>query len=180
MLFAHDTEVSLRAAVELVNAEEPPLTLTTVEELDGFYARHGYTGRRDRTDAELAEVRSLAPGLRALLLAPRDEAAALVNAMLADTGASPRLVRHEGEDWHVHAEGPDAPLATRIVVETAMAMIDVIRADEHSRLALCADEDCQGLVLDLSRNRSRRYCSTACTNRNAQAALRARRAHASA
>jgi len=176
MLFTHDTEVSLRAAVDLVNAEEPPLTLTTVAELDAFYARHGYTGRRDRTTAELAEVRALAPRLRALLLATRDDAAELVNAMLARTGATPRLVRHGDQDWHVHAEGPDASLATRVVVETAMAMIDVVRADEHSRLAVCADADCEGLVLDLSRNRSRRYCSATCTNRNAQAALRARRA----
>jgi predicted RNA-binding Zn ribbon-like protein len=85
-------------------------------------------------------------------------------------------VRHEGQDWHVHAVPAHAPLATRIVVETAMAMIDVIRSDEHSRLTVCADDACQGLVLDLSRNRSRRYCSARCTNRNAQAALRARNA----
>jgi predicted RNA-binding Zn ribbon-like protein len=64
---------------------------------------------------------------------------------------------------------------TRIRVETAMAMIDVIRADETSRLDVCADPSCDGLVLDLSRNRSRRFCSTACTNRAAVAAYRARR-----
>ena len=40
-----------------------------------------------------------------------------------------------------------------------MAMIDVIRADEMSRLGVCADDDCGGVVLDLSRNRSRRFCS---------------------
>ena len=56
-----------------------------------------------------------------------------------------------------------------------MAMIDVIRADETSRLATCADPDCDGVVLDLSRNRSRRFCSTTCTNRAAVAAYRARR-----
>ena len=55
-----------------------------------------------------------------------------------------------------------------------MAMIDVVRADEMSRLAVCADDGCEGIVLDLSRNRSRRYCSVACTNRNAAAAYRAR------
>jgi len=175
MVFAHDTVNSLRAAVDLVNAEEPPQTLTTTADLDAFFARHGYTGRRDGTDAELARVRALAPRLRELLLASRDEAPALVNDLLARSGTPPRLVRHEGQDWHLHAVAPDAPLDERIVVETAMAMIDVVRADEHSRLAVCADDDCRGIVLDLSRNRSRRYCSTACTNRNAQAALRARR-----
>jgi len=53
-------------------------------------------------------------------------------------------------------------------------MVDVIRADEMSRLAICADATCEGVVLDLSRNRSRRFCSTACGNRNAVAAYRAR------
>jgi predicted RNA-binding Zn ribbon-like protein len=41
-------------------------------------------------------------------------------------------------------------------------------------LSVCADSDCLGLVLDLTRNRSRRFCSTACANRNAVAAYRAR------
>jgi predicted RNA-binding Zn ribbon-like protein len=50
----------------------------------------------------------------------------------------------------------------------------VIRSDETSRLGICADDDCEGLVLDLSRNRSRRFCSTACGNRAAVAAYRAR------
>ena len=67
-----------------------------------------------------------------------------------------------------------APMAARIRVETAMAMIDVIRADEMSRLASCAADDCEDVVLDLSRNRSRRYCSTTCGNREAVAAYRAR------
>jgi len=61
-----------------------------------------------------------------------------------------------------------------VVVEVAMAMIDLIPADELSRLSVCADERCDGLVLDLSRNRSRRFCSTTCANRNAVAAYRAR------
>ncbi|HET6549666.1 MAG TPA: CGNR zinc finger domain-containing protein, partial [Solirubrobacter sp.] len=74
-----------------------------------------------------------------------------------------------------HAVPSDAPLYRRVAVEVAMAMIDLIRTDELSRLAVCIDDRCEGLVLDLSRNRSRRYCSTACANRNAVAAYRARR-----
>lgn len=97
-----------------------------------------------------------------------------MNDILADARALPRLVRHHQFDWHLHAVTPDQPLATRIKVEVAMAMIDVIRADEMSRLGICADHACGDLVLDLSRNRSRRFCSTACGNRNAVAAYRAR------
>ena len=174
MVFAHDTEVALQAAVALVNSAVEPETMTTVEELDEFFTRHDYTGRHDGDERELAAVRALRPTLRRLLTADRDGAVALVNAMLEEADARPQLVRHEHWDWHLHAVAFDAPLATRIAVETAMAMIDVIRADEMSRLSTCDDEDCDGLVLDLSRNRSRRYCSTTCTNRNAVAAYRAR------
>ena len=176
MVFADDTEMSLQAAVALANSALPPDTLTTVEEVDQWFADFAYTGRHDRDQAELDELRALRPALRELLTSDRDGAVALVNTMLADAGALPQLVRHEPFDWHLHAVARDAPLATRVVVETAMAMVDMIRADEMSRLGVCADDDCAGVVLDLSRNRSRRFCSTTCGNRNAVAAYRARQA----
>lgn len=166
--------MALQAAVVLTNSAAPPDTLETVEELDEFYDGFGFTGRREGTKAELDDVRRIRPQLRELLTAERDEAVVIVNAMLADAKALPQLVRHDQYDWHLHAVDYDQPLVTRIVVETAMAMIDVIRADEMSRLGVCADDDCEGVVLDLSRNRSRRFCSTTCGNRNAVAAYRAR------
>jgi len=175
MPIAHETGLVLQAAVVLVNSAEAPDTMTTVDDLGAFFTEQGYTGRHDGDLTELAEVRALRPALRELLTSDRDTASALVNEILARAHATPRLVRHDGADWHVHAVEDDRPLATRIAVETAMAMIDVIRADELSRLRTCADDGCDGVVLDLSRNRSRRYCSTACTNRNAAAAYRARR-----
>jgi predicted RNA-binding Zn ribbon-like protein len=175
--FAHDTEASLLAAVALVNSAEEPDTLTTVEELDAFYVTHTYTGSRTRDRDELEAVRALRAPLRTLLTSSRDDAVGIVNRMLAEAGAVPQLVRHDGEDWHLHATDSTAPFATRIAVETAMAMVDVIRADEMSRLGVCADDECGGVVLDLSRNRSRRFCSTACGNRNAVAAYRARQSH---
>ena len=176
MPFAHDTEVSLQAAVTLANSGLEPDTLETIEDLDAFCAEFEYTGRRDGDRVELDTVRDLRPRLYDLLTADRDDAVAMVNAMLAESRALPQLVRHDAWDWHLHAVEPSAPLATRIAVETAMAMIDVIRSDEMSRLGVCADDTCRGVVLDLSRNRSRRFCSTACGNRNAVAAYRARQA----
>lgn len=176
MPFTHDTEVALQAAATLANSALEPDTFETVEDLDAFYAEHQYTGRRDGDAAELEAVRATRGDLYELLTASRDDAVAMVNRMLAEAGAVPQLVRHDVWDWHLHAVGPERDLATRIVVETAMAMIDVIRADEMSRLGVCADETCRGVVLDLSRNRSKRFCSTACGNRNAVAAYRSRQA----
>jgi predicted RNA-binding Zn ribbon-like protein len=174
MLLTHDTEMGMRAAITLVNSAEEPDTLVTVGQLAGFYRTYEYTGRFDGDHSELSAVRELRPVLRALLTSTRDEAVDMVNRLLDEADARPRLVRHGTADWHLHAVTANQSFATRIVVETAMAMIDVIRLDEMSRLGVCADRDCAGLVFDLSRNRSRRFCSTACGNRAAVAAYRAR------
>lgn len=150
--------------------------MTDRAQLDAFVIEHAYTGSRTHDDAELEAVRALRAPLRRLLTSDRDTAVEIVNDILATHHAVPQLVRHDGFDYHLHATHPDTPLAVRMAVETAMAMIDVIRADELSRFSTCADDTCDNLVLDLSRNRSRRYCSTTCGNRNAVAAYRARRA----
>src|SRR3954447_9309437 len=160
MVFAHDTEGAMVAAVALVNSAEPPVTMTTTEELAAFFAKHGYTGRLAGDQAELDAVHRILPRLRALLTSSRDDAVDQVNRILADAKALPQLVRHGDTDWHLHAVEDDRPLHIRIAVETAMAMIDVIRADELSRLDICADADCQAIVLDLSRNRSRKFCGS--------------------
>ncbi|MFK3677784.1 CGNR zinc finger domain-containing protein [Microbacterium sp. NPDC090218] len=174
MIFTDDTEDALRAAVWLVNSAEDPDTLTDIDDEHAFLREFPYTGRVDRDEAEIASLRRLRPRLRAMLLAPRDEMAAHVNDALAESRLTPRLRRHDGADWHLHAVADDHPLAERVLIETAMAMIDVIRADEGSRLTVCADDTCLAIALDLSRNRSKRYCSTTCANRNAVAAYRAR------
>ncbi|WP_232664255.1 CGNR zinc finger domain-containing protein [Pseudonocardia sp. TRM90224] len=176
MAFAHDTNASLLAAVALVNSAVEPDTMTTLADLETFYVTHGYTGSRTRDQAELDAVRALRAPIRALLTSSRDEAVVIVNKILAELDAVvPQLVRHDAFDYHLHAVHEDAPFTDRIAVETAMAMVDVIRTDEMSRLSVCADETCDGLVVDLSRNRSRRFCSTTCGNRAAVAAYRARK-----
>jgi predicted RNA-binding Zn ribbon-like protein len=173
--FARDTELALLAAVALVNSAEPPDTLTTLVELEDFWTSFGYTGRHDRDDAELSAVRNVRQRLRELLTAERETAVAIVNDLLERADVTPKLVRHDDLDWHLHVVDPETPLAERIAAETSMAMIDVIRTDEMSRLGVCAQDDCQSIVLDLSRNRSKIFCGNNCSNRAAVAAYRARR-----
>ncbi len=173
MPFTHDTAEALDSAAWLVNSRQEPDSLTTLDDVIGFFELYKYSGTRP-TERDLEPVRDVRQRLRALLTAERDDAVPLVNAILAEAHALPRLVRHGDSDWHIHATGDDRPLAERIEVETAMAMVDVIRSDELSRLATCASENCEGVVFDQSRNRSRKYCSIACTNREATAAYRAR------
>jgi predicted RNA-binding Zn ribbon-like protein len=175
VVFTHDTSQALLAAAELVNTLGDPDGLSAVGDLDEFVGRFGYSGRFDLDEAELIAVREVRPVLRDLLTRDREAAALLVNDLLAREGANPRLVRHDGFDWHVHAVADDAPLAVRMIVETAMAVLDVVRGDEMDRLGVCADDRCDGIVVDLSRNRSKKFCSTTCANRNAVSAFRSRR-----
>ena len=180
MTFAPDTEAALQAAVFLVNTglrRDGVDALATVADLDRFYREYGYAGRHDRDDAEVAHVRAVRDRLRPLFSAGRDEAAEMVNAILREGRALPYLTRHDEWDWHLHATALDAPLPQRIVVEAAMAFVDVIRSDEYGRVAVCAAPDCQAVLVDLSRNRSRRFCDVNnCANRAHVAAYRARRA----
>ena len=58
MVFTHDTELALQAAVTLANSGLDPDTLTTQADLDRLWDDHEYSGRRDRTAAELDAVRA--------------------------------------------------------------------------------------------------------------------------
>ena len=97
--------------------------------------------------------------------------------VLREADATPFLVRHDAVDWHLHATAPDATLGTVVVVETAMGAVDVVRSDEWERMKTCEGEGCTAVLVDLSRNRSRRFCDVnSCGNRAHVAAYRARRA----
>jgi predicted RNA-binding Zn ribbon-like protein len=182
MVFIHDTRSALLATVDLVNthpstSSEGEDTLTTVADLNDFLRVHPYTGGIRHDAEELAEMRDIRERLRALWSVDREGAVPLVNAMLHDGGAVPRLVIHDDYDWHVHATSDDAPLATRILVEAAMAFVDVIRSDEYGRVRLCDADDCRSVYIDMSRNGSKRYCDTGnCGNRMNVIAYRKRQA----
>ncbi len=89
-------------------------------------------------------------------------------------------MRHDEFDWHIHATPLDAPLAERIRVEVALALVDIIRAGATDRLRVCEAHDCEGVLVDLSRNGSKRFCSVRCGNRMNMIAYRERQADASA
>ncbi|MBQ1042777.1 MULTISPECIES: CGNR zinc finger domain-containing protein [unclassified Micromonospora] len=180
MLFAHDTECALVGAAALVNtADGDREGLPDVDALDDFFTTYGWSGRHERTDAELRQVRALRPRLRRIWYADTDEVVAIVNGLLRESHALPQLVRHDDEPYHLHAVPRDAPLATRMAVEAAMAMADLVRMGELSRLRQCDHPDCDNVLVDLSRNRSRRFCDAGCGNRAAVSAYRARKAAAS-
>ena len=182
-LFSHDTEVSLAEAAALVNTVGlDGDALVTLADLDDFLAHHPTSGAIRRTQDELESVRALRPRLRKFwTVKDRDEVAMLANEILAEADARPYLSRHDEWDWHLHVTRPEAPLANRIGAEAAMAFLDLIRSDALGRLRICAAQDCEDVLIDLSKNSSKRYCDTGnCGNRTNVAAYRARKRQESA
>lgn len=181
MRFAPDTEEALAFVVALCNTDPSASRsggdeLATVDQLGALLGHYHYSGRIDHDEAELHDVQRARALLRHVWSLERDDAVESVNKMLRDAKALPYLVRHDEQDWHIHATEPSSPLAERIRVEAALALIDVIRMNEMDRLRICAADDCAGLLLDLSRNSQKRFCSVRCGNRMNMIAFRERRA----
>ena len=178
MTFAHDTTAALVLAADLVNSGD----LTHVAALEVFLEEHQVEPRRAATAADLDAVHALRPRLRAVWQAAGPEAteplAELINELLRDSGARPRLTDHGGGwGWHLHVTDPDAPLEHRIAAQASFALADLVRLRETDRLRRCEAPDCDAVFVDLSKNRSRRYCDTGnCGNRQLVAAYRERRA----
>ncbi|MBM7504418.1 CGNR zinc finger domain-containing protein [Agromyces aurantiacus] len=179
MIFTDDTTAALGFMAAVADtvpgaSESGEDELSSTAQLEGLLDAWGFSGRRDGDRSELDEVRAVRERLRDLWTLERDDMVDAVNAILAENNATPRLMRHDDLDWHIHAVSQDSPLAERMLVEAAMALVDVIRADETRRLARCDADDCTGVFVDLSKNASRRYCSVRCGNRMAARAHRAR------
>ncbi len=175
MVFTDDTEVALAAATALVNTDSDPDALPDVAALSAFVRRWGWSGEHRGDDAELAQVRALRPRLRRIWETGEDGVVDIVNDFLREAQALPQLVRHDEWGYHLHATPAAAPLASRMAVEAAMAMVDVVRAGELARLGICASPTCDDVLIDLSKNRSRRFCDAGCGNKAAVAAYRARK-----
>ena len=178
MIFAHDTETALAFAAELVNTAGAKELLPDVGALGALVRAWEWSGDRTGDEAELRAVRALRPRVRRFWEADEHRIVEIVNELLREANAIPQLVKHDSFDYHIHATPPSAPLATRMLVEVAMALVDVVRSKELSRLRICEYHDCESVVVDLSKNRSKRFCDLGCGNRAAVNAYRARKAAA--
>jgi predicted RNA-binding Zn ribbon-like protein len=176
----HDTACALATVVDLVNSAPE---IAGHEGLADLAAVEALVARREISEADslcaddLAPLQRLRTRLRAVFAAADDaEAVRLVNDLVADARTTPRLTDHDGWPLHIHYYAPGARLAEHLAADCGMALAFVISAGEQSRLATCAAPDCERVLVDLSRNRSKQYCdSRTCGNRLHVAAYRARR-----
>jgi len=188
VLIPHDTRITLDTVVDLLNTA--PATgqreggqtdrLADVEALYDFGRRHRISGVGELHEKDLQAVRDVRARFAAIFATGDTQTAAmLVNTLVAAAGTTPQLSNHDGYDWHVHYFAPDASFADHLAADCGMALAFIVVAGEQERLRHCEAPDCRHAFVDLSRNRSRRYCSSrTCGNRLHVAAYRARRREA--
>jgi predicted RNA-binding Zn ribbon-like protein len=141
--------------------------------------RTGLPTARPVTPLEAADLAVTAAQLRVVFDAVEagsvDTAARQINALLAGTGARPQLDRHDGEPWHLHFHGSTDSLAQGWAAGCATGLAVVLGTELYERLGVCTAPRCDRVYVDVSRNGTRRFCSTSCQNRVKAAAFRARR-----
>ncbi|MEW1752388.1 CGNR zinc finger domain-containing protein [Streptomyces angustmyceticus] len=188
MMISHDTRCALDAVVDLLNtapegdAPGAPDSLTDLAALEDFVRLHDVSDVGALGAGDLAAVRSVRARFARIFAAEDDRGAAeQLNSLVASAGTTPQLTDHDGYDWHVHYFAPGASVAEHLAADGGMALAFILVAGERERLRRCEAPDCRHAFVDLSRNRSRRYCdSRTCGNRLHVAAYRARRREASA
>jgi predicted RNA-binding Zn ribbon-like protein len=186
VLFSHDTEHALEIAVDLVNTGPEAILeerLPDLAALQEFVDRNKVSDVRDLDTADLGATRRLRDRFRGVFRSAGDTATAVgqINTIIGGARTSPYLTDHDEYDWHVHFFAPGSRLAEHLAAECGIALAYVVAAGELDRLRVCEAPDCSRVLVDLSRNRCRRYCdSRTCGNRMHVAAYRARQRESAA
>lgn len=191
MGFGADQLEALAECVELINSgrltsgarPDAAERLGDLADVIAFARRHRVENVAAAQASDVTRLRELRSRLDSAVVAceASDEAAAIaiLNMLLAETGAVPQIVTHDGRAPHIHVTRAAAPLADRIAAHSAMGLAELVVAGASSRVRTCASPRCEAVFVDLSRNQSRRYCdSRTCGNRMHVAAYRARQREA--
>jgi hypothetical protein len=177
MDFAHYTDSSVRAAADLVNTKGSITGneyLATPNAVREFLVDHDFSDVGRVTERDIRGLHAVRDRLRDVFFAPDDDTAGeLLNRYLEELDVKPHLTDHDGH-WHLHYVSDDAPLPRRVASVCAMGLATVLAESGSVRFGVCAADGCSDVFVDMSRNRSRRYCNEICSTRMNVAAHRAR------
>jgi predicted RNA-binding Zn ribbon-like protein len=179
--FDADQIEAMAGCVELINTgrADDGDELRGIADLQAMADKYVFAGVRG-VAADLPLARDYRGWLDAIVTSceagDEQSAIAQINMLLSQTGASPQIFDHDGRGPHMHVSRPTAPLADRMAAHFAMGLAWLVVAGEARRIRSCASPTCRNVFVDLSKNRSRRYCdSRTCGNRLHVAAYRARK-----
>ncbi|GAA4201917.1 CGNR zinc finger domain-containing protein [Actinocatenispora rupis] len=117
----------------------------------------------------------LRPVLDDLRTGDEDTAATRLNKLLATHPAHPHLAVEHGR-WRLHHHPADTALVPMWSAICAEALARFLANGYARRIGACDAPGCGRLFVDTTRNRIRRFCSTACQDRVKTAAARRRHA----
>ncbi len=177
MDFTHYTDVCVQAAADLVNTKgsnSGTEYMGTPELVREFLEQHEISGPYDVSEADVADLHRVRDQLREVFFAPDEAAAAeLLNRLLLEYEVKPYLTDHDGH-WHFHYAPDGASVGRRVASSSVMGLSTVLAEFGFSRFGICHADECADVFVDMSRNRSRRYCNDNCSTRTNVAAYRAR------
>jgi predicted RNA-binding Zn ribbon-like protein len=162
-------------AVLLVNSGDELKSLEALRELLVETGRKEAAVRANRRDLDaLYELRDELTGVFESA-ANGDEADVVdrLNGLLVRHPVHPQISGHDDQPWHMHlTEG--GRVADAVAVGSVMGLASVVTSLGVDRLGICQAAPCRNAYLDMSSNRSRRYCNERCASRANVAAFRAR------
>lgn len=168
-------------AVTLINTDDRGRRdgdqLTDLAQLRAFFADRPRS-RASCTRADLQQLRQVRDRLRDVFETVHAGEVALamkrLNALLDEYPVRPVVTDHDDARWHLHLR--EVGSATeRYVACAVMGTAMLVTELSPDRLGICQAAPCRNAFLDVSTNRSRRYCSDRCATRANVAAYRARR-----
>ena len=177
MDFSHYSDQCMQAAADLVNTRGHPSGteyMGTPEQAKEFLEAHDFSGVTRVTAEDLEELHSVRGRLEEVFYSPDERTATrLINDLLAEYDFEPHLTDHDGR-WHFHYAPEDTPIGRRVASDVVMGLAALIADYGFERFGTCAADDCGDVFVDVSRNKSRRYCTDVCSSRTNVAAYRAR------
>lgn len=167
-------------ALDLANtwdpSQDPPEQLPDVDAARAFLA--GRVPHADRaSEDDLRLLREARQQIRAAMEAEDDDQAVdHLNGLLRDHPVHPLITGHGGRDWHLHLADDERSPGELLVAAGAFGLAAWLLDVGMDRRGQCAEHrhGCEDVFVDTSRNHSRRYCSTTCSNRANVAAHRQR------
>ncbi len=144
--------------------------------------------RPDEADEALTRALNLREALHAVFssvaagqTAVNREALAALDALLRPVLSMSTLVAQPNAapcQWEFQASAPAADALDRVIWSVARSAADLLTSSDLARVRQCALENCGWLFLDLSKNKSRRWCAMMmCGNRSKARRHRASRKH---
>jgi predicted RNA-binding Zn ribbon-like protein len=181
MDFSHYSDRPVQVAVDLVN------TLNRVSGEDGLTSPSDVArfvaesvGDWDHIDfspseRDLHETRALRSRLRQVWEAGNEaEAAVVLNELLSDVSAVPRVSIHGTAPPHLHFEPQSGGVARWLGAIASMGLSVALIEGGYDRFGRCNSSTCDDVYVDVSKNKSRMHCSDTCTTRESVAAYRRR------